>query len=83
MQKSLHSNPQFSQYILSQALGIYWLIISTLDLFNLLFFQAIGVMFLMIKTLCSLSSKPYPPKRIDLVVYYNSLNYPDELSPDV
>jgi hypothetical protein len=71
----------FYQNILSQFLGIYYLLINFNNLFNLLFFHSIGGVFLMVQTLCALSSKPYPPKQIDLVVYYNSINYPDELSP--
>ncbi len=72
-------NYQFHHYIISQILGVYWLLLSIINLFNQLVFHAIRNIFLMVKTLCSLSSKPYPPKKIDLVVYYNSLNYPDEL----
>jgi hypothetical protein len=66
-------NYQSPQSIFAQVMGIYSLVVSTINLFNLLVFNFVGGVFLMVKTLCALSSKAHPSQKIDLVVYYNWL----------
>jgi hypothetical protein len=64
-----------------QFVGIFSLLLSAINTLALLFLSSIGVVFSTVVALISLSDKSTSLRSTDSAVYYNSINYPDELKP--
>ena len=69
--------------MLSQINLILIFIIVTIELATRLFISAIGFAFLVCKALCSIHGKTQVLTSLDNTVYFNSINYPDELNYDL
>lgn len=65
--------------MLSQINLVFIFILVTIDLANRLFIGTLRFIFLVCKVLCSLHYKSEELLPFDEAIYFNSINYPDEL----